>query len=423
MEHTALERFLRYVKINTQSDEQSEDTPSNPNEFILANLLVEELKNMEIKDAEVDKHCYVMATIPENLNQEDPAFGKVPTIGFIAHMDTSPEVTAENVNPQIIENFDGTDIVLPNDKSIVIRVEESPNLKKCVGHTIVTTDGTTLLGADNKAGIAAIMTFADYLMKHPEIKHGKIRIAFTPDEEIGQGTKFFDIEKFGAQYAYTVDGDLPGELNKETFSADQSIITVIGRDIHPGTAKNIMLNSIRVISDIISRLPKDIAPETTEGYQPYIHPYVLEGGVGKSTLKILLRDFKTSGLDELEAIINKIIQEVNRFYPKAEIKLERKYQYRNMIERLEKTPEVLETLWESAVRSGIEPYWKPIRGGTDGSRLTEMGLPTPNIYTGGQNFHSKTEWLSVNFLNKTVDTLINLCQIWVERSRNKRSNL
>lgn len=423
MEQTALERFLRYVKINTQSNEQSENTPSNPNEFTLANLLVAELKSMGIEDAEVDEHCYVMATIPENLSQNDPAFGKVPTIGFIAHLDTSPEVTAENVNPQIIENYDGTDITLPNDKFTVIRVEESPNLKKCIGHTIVTTDGTTLLGADNKSGIAAIMTFADYIMKHPEIKHGKIRIAFTPDEEIGQGTKFFNIEKFGAQYAYTVDGDLPGELNKETFSADQLIITVIGRDIHPGTAKNIMLNSIRVISDIIVRLPKDIAPETTEGYQPYIHPYVLEGGVGKSTLKILLRDFKTSGLDELESIVNKIIQEVNQLYPKAEIKLERKYQYRNMFEWLEKTPEVLDTLWEAAIRSGIEPYWKPIRGGTDGSRLTEMGLPTPNIYTGGQNFHSKTEWLSVNFLNKTVETLINLCQIWVERSRNKGSNL
>lgn len=412
-----LERFLRYVKINTQSNEHSEQTPSNPNQFILANLLVEELHSMGITDAEVDEHCYVMATIPSNLTKEDTSYSKVPTIGFIAHLDTSPEVTAENVNPQIIENYDGRDIVLPNDPSVVIRVDECPGLKKCIGHTLVTTDGTTLLGSDDKSGIAAIMTFVDYLMKHPEIKHGKIRIAFTPDEEIGNGTKYFNIEKFGAKYAYTVDGDLPGELNKETFSADQLTISVLGRDIHPGTAKGIMINSIRIIADIISRLPKDIAPETTEGYQPYIHPYILDGGVGKSTLKILLRDFRTPGLDELEEIIKNITNEVSNFYPKAEIKLERKYQYRNMLDGLEKTPEVLETLWEAAKRSGVEPYWKPIRGGTDGSRLTEMGLPTPNIYTGGQNFHSKTEWLSVNFLQKTIETLIHLVQIWVEKSR------
>lgn len=415
MGKTALERFLEYVKINTQSNESSDTTPSSPNQFELANLLVRELKEMGIDDAEVDEHCYVMATIPSNIPIEHPSYGKVPNIGFLAHLDTSPEVTAENVNPQIIENYDGSDIVLPKDPNIVIRVSENPNLKKCIGHTIVTTDGTTLLGADNKAGIAAIMTLAQTLTENPNILHGTIRICFTPDEEIGNGTKFLDINKFNVKYAYTVDGDLPGELNKETFSADQATITILGRDIHPGTAKGIMVNSIRIVGEIIIRLPKHMAPETTQDYEPYIHPYVLEGGVGKTTLKLLLRDFRTSGLEEQKVLLQQIIDEVKQLFPKSEISLETKYQYRNMIEGLEKHPIVLENLWEAAIRSGVEPYWKPIRGGTDGARLTEMGLPTPNIYTGGNNFHSKTEWLSVNFLNQTVETLVNLVQIWVEK--------
>lgn len=417
MKESVLERFLRYVKINTQSNETAETTPSSEGQFTLARMLVEELKSMGIIDAEVDEHCYVMATIPSNIAEGDPAFGKVPNIGFLAHLDTSPEVTAENINPQIIEHYNGGDIVLPNDTSIVIRVSENPNLKMCLGHTIVTTDGTTLLGSDDKSGITAIMTLAQILMENPQIPHGTIRLCFTPDEEIGQGTKFLDISKFNVQYAYTIDGDLPGELNKETFSADQATISIIGRDIHPGTAKNVMINSIRIVADIIARLPKDMAPETTEGYEPYIHPYVLEGGVGKATLKLLLRDFKTNGLEEQKRILEKIIEEVQGSYPKATITLEIKYQYRNMIEGLENHPEVLENLWEAALRSGVEPYWKPIRGGTDGARLTEMGLPTPNIYTGGQNFHSKTEWVSIDFLMKTIETLVNLVQIWVEKSR------
>jgi tripeptide aminopeptidase len=416
MRETALDRFLRYVKINTQSNESSEETPSSQGQFELANLLVKELLELGLSDAEVDEHCYVMATIPSNIPEAHPKFGKVPTIAFLAHLDTSPEVSGENVNPQVIENYDGKDIVLPGDQSVIIRVDENPNLKKCIGHTIVTTDGTTLLGADNKAGIAAIMTLADTLVSNPNILHGEIRICFTPDEEIGNGTKFLNLEKLNAKYAYTVDGDLPGELNKETFSADQATITIIGRDIHPGTAKGIMINSIRIAGDIISRLPKNMAPETTEGYEPYIHPYVIEGGVGKTTLKLLLRDFRTSGLDEQKQILQKIIDEVKEFYPKAEITLETKFQYRNMHDHLEKFPEVLDNLWQAALRSGVEPYWKPIRGGTDGSRLTEMGVPTPNIFTGGNNFHSKTEWLSVDFMNKTVETLVNLVQIWVENS-------
>lgn len=418
MNEFALERFLRYAAIDTRSDDTNPDeTPSTKKQFDLANLLVEELKQIGASDVSIDDHCYVMASIPSNIPATDAAFGKVPPIGFLAHVDTSPDVSGANVKPNIIENYNGGDIVLPGDPNIIIKESENPGLKECYGHKIVTSDGTTLLGADDKAGVAAIMTMADTLIKNPQIMHGDIKIAFTPDEEIGQGTIFFDIKKFGAKYAYTIDGELPGELNKETFSADAATITITGRDIHPGTAKNIMVNSVRAIADIIARMPRDMAPETTENYEPYIHPHTFNGSVGESVLKILFRDFKSDGLKEQKAIMEKIIAEVQQLHPKATIKLEIKEQYRNMFDELDKHPLVTECLFEAAERAGAKPYWRPIRGGTDGSRLTEMGLPTPNIYSGGQNFHSKTEWLSVNCMNIAVDTAINLVQIWVEKSR------
>lgn len=413
----ALNKFLRYAVIDTQSQENSETFPSTMKQFDLANLLAKELLELGLTDAKVDENCYVTATLPANIPESDPAYGKVPTIGFIAHVDTSPDVTDTNVKPQIIENYQGGDIVLPGDTSIVISEAENPKLKKCIGHTLVTTDGTTLLGADNKSGVAAIMTTVETLLKTPEILHGTIKIGFTPDEEVGMGTRHFDLEGFNAYYAYTIDGELPGELNKETFSANSAIVTIYGRDIHPGTAKDIMINSIRAMADIIVRLPKDMAPETTEGYQPYIHPHVFEGTVGKSTLRFLFRDFVTAGLDDQKKILEGIIAEVQPLYPKAKIELEIIEMYRNMRDDLEKRPEGCDYLFEAAQRAGIEPYWEPIRGGTDGSRLTAMGLPTPNIYTGAQNFHSKTEWLSVDFMNKTIETMIQLCQIWVEKYR------
>lgn len=416
MKEKVLQKFLRYVAIDTQSSDGSETSPSTMKQFDLGNLLVQELKEMGVKDAEIDEHCYVMATIPSNIPEDHPAYGKVPTIGFVAHIDTSPDVSGANVKPQIIENYQGGDIVLPGDNNIVIKESENPALKQCIGHTIVTTDGTTLLGADDKAGVAAIMQLAEELLKNNSILHGDIRIAFTPDEEIGQGTKHFNLQKFGCKYAYTIDGEMPGELNKETFSANSGLIKIKGRDIHPGSAKNIMVNAARVAAEIVARFPKDMAPETTEGYEPYIHPHSIEGSVGSATIKILFRDFKTSGLDEQTKIVQKIIDEVKEIYPKAEIELEVKEQYRNMYDTLLQHPEVLDNLWEAAIRSGVQPYWKPIRGGTDGSRLTEMGLPTPNIYNGGQNFHSKTEWLSVDALVTTVETLKNLVQIYVEKA-------
>jgi tripeptide aminopeptidase len=411
MPDTVLDKFLRYVAIDTQSKEDSESYPSTAKQFDLLNLLLKELKELGVPQAHIDEHGYVTATIPSNISKT------IPAIGFIAHVDTSPEVSGANVKPQIIKEYKGGDIVLPGDSEVIIRESENPALKSAIGKMIVTSDGTTLLGADDKAGIAIIMTAVQQLIDNTNIPHGEIKIGFTPDEEVGAGTKFFDIKKFGAQFAYTIDGDTTGELNKETFSADSCVITVHGRDIHPGSAKNIMVNSVRVISDIIAHLPKQMSPETTEGYEPYIHPYVLEGGVGKSSIKILFRDFKTSGLNELKKIVEKTVAEVQILYPKAKIEIEVKEQYRNMREGLEKDTRVIDYLFEATKRAGLNPEWKPIRGGTDGSRLTENGLPTPNIFTGGANYHSRTEWVNVWGMEKAVETVLHLIQVWVEKSK------
>jgi len=417
MNETVLDKLLRYVVIDTQSVEDATTYPSTEKQWDLLNLLLKELKELRVPDAKIDKYGYVTATIPSNLPKSDSALGKVPAIGFMAHVDTSPEVTGANVKPQVIKQYQGGDIVLPGDKSVAIRMSENPQLAANVGKTIVTTDGMTLLGADDKAGVAIIMTAVQALMKDGTILHGDVKIAFTPDEEVGTGTKFFNIKDFGAKFAYTVDGDTTGELNKETFSANTAIVTVHGRDIHPGSAKNIMINSIRVISDVIARLPKDMAPEATEGYEPYIHPYVLEGGVAKSSVKILLRDFKTEGLDVLKGRLEKILAEVRPMHPNARIELKIIESYRNMREGVEKDSRVIDYLWEATQRSGLKPKWVPIRGGTDGSRLTADGLPTPNIFTGGANYHSRTEWVSVYGMEKSVETILNVVQLWVEKSR------
>ncbi|MDM7995014.1 MAG: peptidase T [Acidobacteriota bacterium] len=416
MNETALDRFLRYVAIDTQSSEESNTYPSTEKQLVLLRLLAEELRGLGLSDVTLDQWGYVMATLPGNIPRDSPEYGKVPVIGWIAHVDTSPSVSGANVKPQVME-YRGGDVILPGDPSIIIREAENPELNLNRGKIIVTSDGTTLLGADDKAGIAIIMTAVQELLNDPQLPHGDIRIGFTPDEEVGAGTKYFDIQKFGAQFAYTVDGDTAGELNKETFSADSAIITVHGRNIHPGTAKGIMVNSIRAMGDIIVRMPQDIAPETTEGYEPYIHPHQLQGEEEKSTLKILLRDFNTSGLADLRKMLEDIIEEVKPLHPKTTIELEIIESYRNMREGLENDPRVLECLWEAVQRAGLEPKWVPIRGGTDGSRLTAAGLPTPNIFTGGKNFHSKTEWVSVSDMESSVKTLLHLAQIWVEKSR------
>jgi tripeptide aminopeptidase len=416
MTQTALERFLRYVKMDTQSSDDSASYPSTPKQLDLLNLLVAELKEIGLRDAGIDSYGYVTATVPSNLPPSHPKHGKIPAIGFVAHVDTSPSASGANVKPQLIDPYRGGDLVLPGDPSVVIRESENPELRKNVGKAIVTSDGTTLLGADDKAGVAIIMTAAQTLASDPSLLHGDIRIAFTPDEEVGAGTKFFDIKKFGAAFAFTVDGDTPGELNKETFSANLAVITVHGRNIHPGSAKGIMVNSIRAMADIIARLPREISPEMTEGYEPYIHPHVVEGEEAKTTLKILLRDFNTPGLDVLKKRLEAVIAEVQSLHPRATIDLRIIEQYRNMKDYMDGTSTGLTCMWEATKRAGLEPVWVPIRGGTDGSRLTEKGLPTPNIFTGGQNYHGTTEWLSVWGMNKAVETVVNIARLWVEKN-------
>ena len=403
---TALERFLRYVKIETASKPDCDEVPSTQCQFDLAKLLVEELKALGLSDAEVDEHCYVMATLPTNIKKNTQ--NDVPVIGWIAHLDTSPDVSGKNVNPQVIDYVSGP-IMLPNG----IVIEEDEALRQCQGHQIVTSDGTTLLGADDKAGIAAIMTAIERLIVE-NLPHGEIRICFTPDEEVGNGTKFFNLAKFGAQFAFTIDGELPGELNKETFTAKAATLKVTGKEIHPGTAKGVMVNAVRVAAEFVAKTPKHQAPETTENDEPYIHPYSIEGTVGEATVKFLLRSFDDEVMQKIEYTLMEIKNDVQKLFPNTKIELTLIEQYRNMHEKLTEFPQLLAQLEEAARCSGVTPYWKPIRGGTDGSRLSEMGLPTPNIYTGGHNFHSRTEWLSVNHLENTVETLVQLAQIYVE---------
>ncbi len=397
----ALDRFLKYIAIDTQSNENSGEHPSTSKQFTLAHLLVSELKSLGLHDASVDQHCYVMATLPSNTGT------KTPVIGLIAHLDTSPELTGGCTHPQIIKSYNGGDIVL-GDSGVVINHSEDPHLKDALGHTLVVTDGTTLLGADDKAGVAAIMTLIEYLSNHPDIPHGTIRVGFTPDEEIGEGADFFDITKFGADFAYTVDGGFTGEYNDETFSADEAVIEIKGRDIHPGSAKNVMVNAIRVAAEIISRLPKNMAPETTEEYEGYIHPRVLESSISNAKLKLLLRSFSNDELHLQERLLREISSDVLKIYPGAIISISISETYRNMKPVIARHPEIVNRLENAIVKAGLVPVRKPIRGGTDGSRLSAMGLPTPNIFTGGVNAHSLTEWLSVDVLEKVVEVLKNL---------------
>lgn len=407
-----LKRFVRYVQVDTQSKEDSSDFPSTTKQLDLSRMLVEELKSLGVKNAKLDKHGYVMASIPGNRP-------KVPVVGFVAHVDTSPEVSGADVKPQVL-TYRGGDIALPGDPSVVIRASENPPLSREMGRTIVTSDGTTLLGADDKAGVAITMALAETLMSDPAIPHGEVKIAFTPDEEVGGGTKFFDLKAFGADMAYTIDGDKAGEVNKETFSADTLVLTVKGRDTHPGSAKGLMVNATRVACEIVARLPRDMAPETTAGRQPYIHPYTMESGVGKAVVKILLRDFETAGLQSLKKRVEAIIADVQRLYPKARISIEILESYRNMGPILEKNPLVLEALEEAVRCAGLTPSWVPIRGGTDGSRLTAMGLPTPNIWTGGLNAHSKTEWISLDAMEKSLETVTHLVRLLAEKHARKK---
>ena len=408
MKNYLLDRFIRYVKIDTQSDENTGTSPSTDKQFDLARLLVSELKEMCLDQVELDDRCYVYARLNSNIPKDHKAFRKTPKIGFIAHLDTSPSVSGKNVNPQIIKDYQGGDIRL-ND-AFTIYEKENPHLKDSRGHTLITTDGATLLGADDKAGIAIIMTAIYHLKMHPEILHPDIRISFTPDEEIGKGALHFNLEKFDADFAYTVDGGPAGEI----FSADAAVISVKGRNIHPGEANGIMVNAIKIAADIIGFLPGDMAPETTKDKAPFIHPYAMEGNVGTAVIKFLLRAFDTNTLEKQKTLLEEIIIRVQDSYPASMIELEISETYRNMHTALKQVPHVSDHLEEAVRRTGLLPRWAPVRGGTDGSGLTAMGLPCPNIFTGGHNYHGQTEWISLDIMEKSAETVLHLIQICME---------
>jgi tripeptide aminopeptidase len=409
---SAMDRFLRYVKIDTQSQEDQTTTPSTRKQLNLANLLAKELTALGAQNVRVSEFGIVYATVPGNLADNS----KVPVVGFIAHMDTSPAVSGENVNAIIHKNYQGGDITLPKDPTQVITVAKTPALKELIGDDIITADGTTLLGSDDKSGCAEIMTMIDILRQNPQIKHGAIAIAFTPDEEVGTGIEKFDVKGFGAKFAYTVDGEELGEISDETWSARTATVTFQGKSTHPGTAKGIMINAMYAIADYLNRFPHDMLPETTEGRVGFVHPYAGVIDVESSNVKILLRDFDISGLDAKEKLLRDMVAQTAAKFPEVKITIDVKENYKNMKEVLKNYPELTNNAMEAAKRAGLKPFLKPIRGGTDGSRLTFQGLPTPNLFTGGGNFHGKLEYNSRRGLEKSTETLVHLVQIFAEKS-------
>jgi tripeptide aminopeptidase len=410
---TALGRFLRYVKIDTQSKDDQPTVPSTPKQLEFANRLASELKKLGAQNVRVSEFGIVYAAVPGNL----PDNSRAPVIGFIAHMDTSPEVSGANVNPIVHRNYQGADIVLPADPTQLITVAKNPVLKTMIDDDIITADGTTLLGSDDKAGCAAIVTLVDLFKQNPQIRHGTIAIAFTPDEEVGAGIEKFDIQGFGARFAYTVDGEALGEISNETWSARTATITFKGKNTHPGTAKGIMINSIPAAADFIARFPKDMLPETTEGRIGFLHPYTGTLEVEQSSLKVLLRDFEPSGLDAKEALLRDMVKTTEQKFSDVKISIAVKEQYKNMKEGLKDYPQLIDYAMEAARRAGLTPTIKAIRGGTDGARLTFTGLPCPDIFTGGHNFHGKLEFNSRRGLEKTTETLMNLVQIFAEKAK------
>lgn len=408
---TAAERFLNYVKIDTQSDPDSTTHPSTEKQKDLGKVLVQELLEMGITDAHMDEFCYVYATIPSNTTKD------VPVICFCSHMDTSPDCSGKDVKPLVRRNYDGGKIFYEKDSTLVLDPEHHPDLKNQIGNDIITTDGTTLLGADNKAGVAEIMDAAYYLMTHPEVKHGKIRILFTPDEEIGRGVDKVDMDKLGAKFGYTMDGESAGHIEDETFSADGAVLTVKGVSTHPGFAKAKMESAIKIVGDILAALPKNsLSPETTEKREGFVHPVSISGLIEEAVIKFIIRGFDNQTLVDNANVIRSVADTVIKNYPNSTYTLEVFQQYRNMKEVLLKHPEVVEYAEEAIARTGLTPIKESIRGGTDGSRLSFMGLPCPNIFAGEHAFHSKLEWVSIQDMNKAVETIIHLCRIWEEKS-------
>ena len=408
--HTVAERLMRYVQIDTQSNPYSETQPSTEKQKDLSKILVDELKAIGIADAELDEHGYVYATIPATMDKE------VPVLCFCAHVDTSPDSSGENVKPILHKNYDGSDIILPDDNTIVVSTKRHPYLKERIGDDIITASGLTLLGADDKAGVAVIMDAAQYLVEHPEVKHGKIRILFTPDEEIGRGVNAVDMKKLGADFGYTLDGGERGHLEGESFSADGVSVTIIGISAHPGYAKNKLVNAIKIAGEFLASLPKDRwSPETTSDKEGFVHPVHIEGGAEKTRIDFIIRDHQTAKLLDYEQQLEELLKEAVAAYPGASYTFEVKEQYRNMKEILDHNPKVMEYAEEAYRRTGLQPERISIRGGTDGSRLSFMGLPCPNIFTGEMGIHSKQEYVSVQDMEKAMEICVHLVQIVTEQ--------
>lgn len=398
-----IDRFISYVTIDTQSDSKSDTTPSTQKQWNLANKLAEELQNIGLSDVSLDENAYLMATIPATTNKE------VPTIGFIAHFDTSPDFTGTNIKPKIVENYDGREIIL--NKEVVLSPNYFPDLKQYKGQTLITTDGTTLLGADDKAGITEIVAAAEYLIQHPEIEHGKIRIAFTPDEEIGRGAHLFDVEKFGAEYAYTMDGSQIGELEYENFNAASATVTVNGKIVHPGYAKGKLINSMLIAQDFISSLPKLETPEHTSNREGFFHLHHISGSVEKTSLEYIIRDHEKSHFEARKTMIEDLVTELNTQYGENTISVEIKDQYFNMREKIEPNMHIIDIAEKAMKAIDIKPIIKPIRGGTDGSQLSFMGLPCPNIFAGGHNFHGKYEYVPVESMQKASELIVKIAEL------------
>jgi tripeptide aminopeptidase len=411
-----LDRFLRYVAVDTQSDDNASCFPSTEKQKDLARMLVAELKALGCANAAMDSWGYVTARVPANLPAGHPSFGKVPVVGFLAHLDTYHATPGANVKPQIIHNYAGGDLVLPGAPDQNLLAAHNPTLAQCLGHTLVTTDGTTLLGADDKAGIAEILTLLAWLRRNPDFLHGELSIGFTPDKEVGRGTEHFDVAAFGAQYAYTLDGSALGEVEDETFCADTAIFTITGHDVHPGYAKGVMVNAVRVAAKLVELLPPAYLPETTEGRQPYLHPFSLTGDVTRAELKLLVRAFTEEELEAREEVLRVLQRDVQGCFPGTIITLAIKQSYRNMIYKIAEDPKVLEYALEAVVRQGLTPIRRAIRGGTDGARLSYLGLPTPNLFAGGQSFHSVQEWVSLEWMAAAVEVCVQLLGVWVEKT-------
>ncbi|AWI05328.1 peptidase T [Clostridium drakei] len=401
-----VEKFINYISFDTRSNEEVETVPTTSGQLVLGKALVKELEEMGMKEVSIDENGYVMATLPSNTTKE------IPTIGFIAHMDTSPEISGKNINPKFIEDYDGKDIVLNEEKNVILSPKDFPELKDYIGRTLITTDGTTLLGADDKAGISEIVTAMEYLINNPEVKHGTIKIAFTPDEEVGRGADHFNVEKFNANLAYTLDGGAIGELEYENFNAASGKVTINGRSVHPGSAKGTMINSMLIAGEFMSMLPQNETPATTEGYEGFYHIVTLNGGVEETKLQYIIRDFDEKNFEKRKEFMTSVVKKLNEKYGENTVEIEIKDQYRNMKEKIEPVKHVVDIAFQAMKEVNVVPKVQPIRGGTDGAMLSFKGLPTPNIFTGGHNFHGKYEYIPVYSMEKAVEVILKIIELY-----------